>query len=592
MKFKFIPRDMPWSFKITAVAGLILLAEGLAFADLLPGAAMPETVSKALKKQEPTPTEALPPAISTPEPAASAFGPEAQKIKFKLHGIILEGNYVYSNAELELLYKDKLGKTISVADLFNIAQSITNYYRNNGYIISRAVLPPQHIKNGVVRIQIIEGYIGNVDVSGTPHGAKCQVLAFGNKIKECPPLQVSRMEKYLLLANEIPGTQVKAVLSPSKTKTGAADLTLYTHNRPVTGYFSYDNYGTRYIGPQQMTGNLGFNSFATSGDSAQFTVIKTPKGGELTYMDVNYNMPVTDEGTRWLFGGTRVQTHPLFVLQPSQIDGLNTNFYTSVQVPMVRTRTKSLTLQGGFNYNDSYVTSLDAQLYTDHLRSLDFGAIYNFADSWYGVNLIKGDIRQGLPAFGYTQNTNPDTALTSRPGGHGFYTKVDLQASRLQAIKGPLSLFGLLKGQWAANPLLAAEQFTFGGSQIGRGYDVAEIIGDKGAAASVELRYDLGIGRLLQLQSLQLYLFYDAGVIWNRKHIGGVPTKQSAISTGAGTRFYFTKYISGNVMWAQPITKQVAIEKATNQVTVNGATVNRGNGAAPRVIFSIIASFA
>jgi len=33
-------------------------------------------------------------------------------------------------------------------------------------------------------------------------------------------------------------------------------------------------------------------------------------------------------------------------------------------------------------------------------------------------------------------------------------------------------LYGLFKGQWAFNPLLASEQFTFGGSQLGRGYDV------------------------------------------------------------------------------------------------------------------------
>jgi len=53
---------------------------------------------------------------------------------------------------------------ITVAELQQIVQDITNYYRNNGYILSRAVLPPQHVANGVVYVQVIEGYIDHVKV--------------------------------------------------------------------------------------------------------------------------------------------------------------------------------------------------------------------------------------------------------------------------------------------------------------------------------------------------------------------------------------------------------------------------------------------
>jgi hemolysin activation/secretion protein len=371
---------------------------------------------------------------------------------------------------------------------------------------------------------------------------------------------------------------VKAVLSPSKTETGAADLTLVTQNNTFVGYLSYDNYGTRYIGPQQMTANVGVNSWIASGDVTSFTMTKTPKGGELTYADINHNMPITAEGTTWLLGGTRTQTHPLFVLQPTQIDGVTINYYTTFNFPMIRTRTTYLTLRSGFNYLASSVTTFGKDLYTDHIRSLDLGLTYNFTDKWFGANVISTDFRQGLPIAGYTSNQNPDTALTSRPGGRGDYTKIAATVSRLQAIKGPLSVYGIFQGQWAFNPLLASEQFTFGGSQLGRGYDVAELIGDKGVAASVELRYDLAVGKLLQ--NMQLYTFYDAGLIWNFKRIGGVPRKVTGTTAGAGSRFFFTKYISGNFMWTQTLTKQVAAEELI------------GDGRRPRIFFSIVASFA
>jgi hemolysin activation/secretion protein len=569
-----------WSLLIVALASTSNVARSEPF-PTLPGPVQPAQVSKSLQQEQRQRTSqpTLSPSVEQPKQEASPLATEAQKIKFVLNGIIIEGNRVYSTDQLKALYADKIHKKITVAELFGIVQGITNYYRNNGYILSRAILPPQHVKNGIVTIRVIEGYIDKVDVSGTPRGAKCQILAFGKQITKCKPIEISRMEKYLLLANEIPATQVKAVLAPSKTETGAADLTLVSENKPVTGYFSYDNYGTRYIGPQQMTANLGFNSFITSGDSTQYTTTRVPKGGEINYNDINYSMPLDAYGTRWLVGGTRTHTHPLFVLQPAQIDGLNNNYYTTIQYPIIRKKDQSLTFRTGFNYLDSNVTTIqNLELYTDHLRSIDLGGTYNFADKWNGSNMISIDFRQGLPIWGYTADTNVQTALTSRPGGRGTYTKFAGQASRWQAIKGPISLFALASGQYAFNPLLAAEQFAFGGSQLGRGYDPAEIIADKGLAGSAELRYDLGIGRFM-LQGLQFYTFYDAGVVWNYLFVGGVPVKQSATSAGAGMRFFFTKYVSGNFMWTQPLTKQVAAEELI------------GDGWRPRVFFSVVASW-
>lgn len=566
------------SFKLAVFTSVLLMANNAVLAVVLPGPTNPGVVGKVLKQEETRPAQQVLPPVVQPKPEESVLGEQAKKIKFKLNGIMLEGNHIYNDQTLSAIYKDKLHQTISVADLFGIVQAITNYYRNNGYIISRAVLPPQHVKDGIVKVQIIEGYIDEVSVSGNPKGAKCIVKAYGYRIRRCPPLEISQMERYMLIANETPGVQVRAVLSPSKNKTGAADLTLLTETSPITGYASYDNYGTRYIGPQQMTANLGLNSMMVPGDGTSLTVTKTPKGGELTFIDLNYGFPIWDTGTRLLFGGTRTQTHPLFVLQPAQIDGLNTNYYTGVSYPWIRTRSQTLTLTGGFGYLDSNVTTFGSQLYTDHIRSADVGIVYNFADKYYGANMLGGNFRQGLPILGYTSDYNPDTAQTSRPGGRGDYTKFSVGANRLQQIRGPISAYGALRGQWAFNPLLASEQFTWGGSQMGRGYDIAELIGDKGLGGSLELRYDWSIGKFY-IQGLQWYIFYDAGEIWNLKTGAGIPDKLSGTSTGVGARFYMTKYVSGNFMWTQTLTKQVAAEELI------------GDGRRPRVFFSVIASF-
>jgi hemolysin activation/secretion protein len=582
---------MPW-FSVTPKGFIMKLSKQLVFSCLslllfqearaefgafIPSSALPSQVGQAIKNQNtPVPIPNNRPAMA--KKTTDAIPKEMEKIKFKLNGIILTGNHVYPTSELEKFYQDKIGKKVSMAEIFAVIQAITNFYRNNGYVLSRALLPAQTVKNGIIHIQIVEGYIGRVSVTGQPAGARSQVLLIGNRITEHRPIDIAWMQKYLILENEIPGTQVRAVIEASHEKIpeiGSSDLNLVTENKLVTGYISYDNYGTRYIGPQQITGNVGLNSFMLSGDLTQLTLVKTPKGAELTYVDVNYNLPTGNDGSRLLIGNTYVNTNPQFILGDVNLNGKNENAYLTETYPVIRALNKSLTLRGGFNYLNTSSTSFNFLLYKDQIRSIDLGGTYSFADSFKGSNILNGDFRQGLPILGYTPNTSVVSANTSRPGGHAVYSKIVLSYSRLQALKGPISLSGLITGQYVPNAVLSAEQFSFGGPQLGRGYDVAEILGDKGAAASLELRYDKTVERFY-LSNLQFYLFYDAGVVWNYLFVGNVPLKQDGTSTGAGVRFFMTKYLSGNLMWTQPLTKKVATEEII------------ANGSAPRVWFSLV----
>ena len=127
------------------------------------------------------------------------------------------------------------------------------------------------------------------------------------------------------------------------------------------------------------------------------------------------------------------------------------------------------------------------------------------------------------------------------------------------------------------NPLLSGEQFAFGGNLLGRAYEPSEILGDKGLAGSLELRYDWDIQRL-KLSRVQWFGFYDAGATWYRKDITDRPNKSSATSKGFGTRLYFNKYLSGNLTFAKSLTNKIASEGITR------------NGKAPRVLFSIVLS--
>lgn len=86
----------------------------------------------------------------------------AERIRFALTGVNIDGSTIYSSAELLPLYKDFLGTEVTLSQIFQIAGRITVKYRADGYILTIAVVPAQQIKAGVVVIEVIEGFVSGV----------------------------------------------------------------------------------------------------------------------------------------------------------------------------------------------------------------------------------------------------------------------------------------------------------------------------------------------------------------------------------------------------------------------------------------------
>lgn len=542
----------------------------------LPGSVEPGRVTKNYLPSQNQPSRPLQ-QITAPQEKAAGLGPEAEKIKFKLTKIILEGNHVYTDNQLLFIYKNKINTSISIAELQNIVQDITNFYRNNGYILSRAIIPPQHVEGGIIHIRIIEGYIDKVQIIGKARGAQRILLAYGEKIVRSRPTQISVMEKYLRLANEIPGVQVKAVLEPSQTAIGASNLNLAVQEQMANASLSYDNYGTLYIGPLQLTATTSVNSIFRSGDSTRLTYLTATHGKELHYLDLAYQTPLGSNGLQSTVGGNQSLTTPGLTLRPLQTQGIANTYYGSLQYPLIRSRSQDLTLDGGFTYLDSKTTLFNKNflLYNDHIRPIRFGGTYNFADRFNGTNSTALHIEQGLKVLG--ASSNPNSLTTSRFGADGIFTKVSGQIAHIQPFFSRFSLYTLAQAQYSFNPLLSSEQFGFGGSQVGRGYDPAEILGDRGAAGTLELRVDT-YPQWFVLQTMQFYAYYDAGVIWNIKKVANTKQKQSATSTGMGVRFALSKLLSGNLMYTQVLTKSIASETII------------GKGRTPKIYFSLVAA--
>jgi hemolysin activation/secretion protein len=544
-----------WIIILSAVIIIVMgLQNSFAAGDVVSGVvnvSNPGLVQKNLQNN-PQKQKSLPSNLVEQKKMAPSAPPGFEKIHFKLAKVILKGNTLYPTNELLAIFAPSINHTISLADFQGMVDEITKKYRSAGYILSHAIIPPQVINHGVITVQIIEGFISEVVVEGDVGPTKTLLEKYGQRITRLRPFQISYLERYMLLMNDLPGMIVKSVISPSKTVPAGARLELVAQRQKLQWSVSYDNYGTRYLGPQEIGVRAQLNSLFMAGDSNSFRYVTVPHMTEMNYMEFVHTNPIGSNGLRYTLGGNYTNTHPLFVLSPFDIVGHNIYLYTDLTYPLLRTRSADIYVHATFDYQNVVSTLLSTLFYIDRMRPLNIGVNLDGVDKWQGVNTLGASIEHGFNIMGANQHF-----LQSRPLGVSNYTKAMLNASRIQWINERFSLYGAFTGQYSCNPLLASAQFAYGGPDFGRGYDPSEIVADEALAAKMELRMNSALG-WKYLNEMQYYAFYDGGILWNRDGVNQLP-KQSATSTGLGARFYFIPQLYGNFYVAYPLTHNVGV---------------------------------
>jgi hemolysin activation/secretion protein len=538
-----------WSFFLLICFGLCTITQTANASTILPqiiNAFNPEQIQKNLPVKNFPTLPVFTPNIKKNIPPIVPVK-QGNKLHFKLKKVIFSGNKVFSTTELNQIFVKFINKSISVNTFESLVDEITAKYRNAGYILSQAILPPQIVKKGVVQINILEGFISDVKYERNPGLAASLLKKYGDKVSQSRPFQISVLEREMLLANDIPGETVKAVITPSQKIAGGADLSLIADHQWTNGYVIYNNYGTRYLGPQQTSFGGKINSLLFPGDSNALHFAVTSQTKQLQFSEFVHTQPIGSNGLNFTLGINYTQTLPGFVLSDFDIVGRSFSLYSNLTYPAIRTRTKNLYLKGLVNYQNVNATILNSPFYQDRSRSIGVGIDFDVYDHWQGANTLELASMHGFGIMGAQKHF-----YQSRPDGNPIFSKLTFNASRLQFLSQRFSIYLGLQGQYAFNSLLANEQFSYGGPYYGRGYDSAEFVADKGFAGKVEFRMQTNLG-LKFLQGVQYYIFYDAGVLWNLDNIN-LPGKQSATSAGVGARLNFMRYLDGETFIAKPLT--------------------------------------
>ncbi|WP_260986446.1 ShlB/FhaC/HecB family hemolysin secretion/activation protein [Bordetella genomosp. 13] len=494
----------------------------------------------------------------------------AEKLEFTLTDMRVEGVTRYPADAVRPLYQGMVGKTITVADAFKVANDIELRYRNDGYVTTRVIVPEQTIEDGVFRIVVVEGYISEVRYDGDIGPAQAAVEKLVARLRGVRPISVAEVERQLLLANDQAGLTVRASLEASPKDVGGSVLVVHSERKAIDATIGFDNRGSPYLGWGQAVTQLSLNAFGPNAD--RFTV--TGRLGTPAYRSkavaASYDMLATSSGLALGASASYAKSRPGRELADLNVASDVESYAATASYPLIRSRLQNLRAVGQFEVRNVTTDITDTPFTRDKLRVVRLGLSYDRTDSWNGITAVRGTFHQGLDGLGASKEGSD---LASREKGRPDFFKFTAELTRLQQLTDRASLVATFAGQYSASPLLASEEFALGGPSFARGYDDGEISADSGLSGSLELRYAVSSENFLP-SGAHVYTFVDGGRLWSRSESPELARRKLS-SYGAGMRANLTKNFYATLEVAKPMSSDVQTQGDKN----------------PRIFFSISAQY-
>ena len=459
-----------------------------ALAAMVANAQVPPDAGRIQEQLRPPEPPRKPPAaqirIEPPPGEAKADTPPFFVASFRLSGVT-----VFPEQRLVAL----LGapqRPMRLSEVQALVERITELYRAQGYIVARALIPAQDVRDGVVEVRVIEGRYERIDISNASDVTERRLRELLGGVKENAVVHGPTLERAVLLISDLAGIQPKATLEAG-TQPGFTNLILEVVPTAFAQYdLTVDNAGSRYTGRNRLSAGVTLNSPLGIGDRLSARAVTS--GANLNSVQVSYDAPLGYSSVR--AGAYASDTVYKLGDQFAALDasGSARSLGATLVFPAVRTADFNLRVQA----------AAERRELVDRIGA--FGTTNGKA-----MNLVRwggsGDTRDDLLAGGLTafqvlltQGTlalhSPDFAASDAATARtqGDFRKLSLAANRLHGLTERLRLIVTYTGQLAHDNLDSSEKFSVGGITGVRAYPPGEAAGDDVHLLQVELRYNAG----------------------------------------------------------------------------------------------------
>lgn len=470
------------------------------------------------------------------------ISPSAPAATPPLASVVIRGSSVYDAPALFVLYRGQLGKPITADGARAIATALVAKYEHDGYAQPSITFDDTLLDAGVLRIDVFEARITAVTIRGDPgpHLARLESLGAGLRMEQ--PLLQADLQSAISQMRNLPGLTLSAATAPDDAGPNLYKLDLDANFKRLSGALRFSNRGTEEAGPSFVLGQVTANGLFGGRTSLGATFASATDYVE--YHGIGALATVGLGRGQLSFATFESRSDPHEQVVDLDDTYLRENSSVGFVRPIERGERMTVSLSAGLDLADLEIVRSGAMLRDERLRMLKAGGVAVWRGSattqWAGsVELVKGlaGLGSGLTA--------PD--LVDDPRRADFFL-THLGLTRLTRFGERWSVRLDALGQQTADVVPYDERFKIGGERLGRGYQVAEIAGDSGVGAKLEVRREL-LGAPAVLERVAIYGFYDIGAVWKND----VPGRDSAATAGVGLARQGRR-LSGTLELAQPLT--------------------------------------
>jgi hemolysin activation/secretion protein len=496
--------------------------------------------------------------------------PDYQNIRFTLRDVVFDDLRGLTAEQLHAAYAPYVGQENNVAVICEIRDRAATILRDAGYIAAVEV-PEQRIADGTVHFTVLMAKLVGVRVRGDAGRSERLIASYLNRLTEQEVFNRYEAERYLLLAGDLPGYDVRLALRSAGAARGEVIGEVTVVHRPVMVDLNVQNLGSRELGRWGALLRGQIYGLTGLGDRTTLALYSTADTDEQQTVQVGHDFRVGSEGLA--FGGqlTYSWASPDIGIPNVDIDSRTLFATVEASYPFIRRQARTLRGSIGLDLINQDIRFNAIPINRDRLRvafaRLDFDALglspgnprYTPAEPLWHLG-VNAEVRQGLSLLGASDGCGPGLVACLAPGAvpptrfEGDPTATVLRG-RVSGEVRPvprLTFAADLRAQYSSHPLFSFEEFSAGNYTAGRGYDPGALLGDSGAGIQAELRYGTQYPRRPDQLVAEPYLFYDHAWVWNQDTLFAIG-RQELSSIGGGVRAAYGDMFRIDVFVAHPL---------------------------------------
>lgn len=463
------------------------------------------------------------------------------EVRFTVDRFVVEGENPLSDHKTKAALTPFLGEHDGLESLEEAAKALEETLKDNGYTFHRVLIPPQKLKDGRVKLNVLAFRLGDVTVEGHSWFSEENVRRSLPLLQKGRSINTRKIARMLQVVNDHPAKKTAVFMRQGEIPETVDTRVQVREGKPYQFFSSFTNTGDPDTGRTRLSLGLQHSNLFDRDHAATVSYTTSPEFvSDVTQVGIHYRIPVY-----------QLSSVVSLFFSHSEVDqGLIADFF-------------DVSGKGDFGGGSIEYTLIPVGVYS-HKLSLGFQDRLFENDTAFESTTIGLDVRsrpvnlrytgrveraEGIGTFyidgvvnARSGNNNDNVAYDAvREGAETNWKALRYGADLDMVLPKKWRLRAKLSGQQADQALIPGEQFGIGGVRSVRGFDEREVTGDTGQQISTE------VWTPSLPYNLRLVGFLDAGYVrLDTPPPGGTPDEFIS-GTGIGVRWFWKDKFSLSV---------------------------------------------